>query len=237
MNPEKHYLPEDYAPNRARPEDEQMEPSEYWTRARLRHARSYQAGVYDLALSLLPNAPDACLIDVGCGPGAKLSRIGRKRPRARIVGIDRASTVEYCRGRHDFGEWIAADLNEPATASDLRGDIVVCADVIEHIQNPDRLLRFLRQVTKPQGRIVISTPERDLMHGTGCLNSPNPEHVHEWTHAEFVALVRSLNFEVQFSKHQLPMRAEPSLLFIDYLLARVRKRQALRSSQVHVLAP
>lgn len=237
MNNQTYCLPTDYTPNRARPEDEGTEPSEYWTHSRLRRARDYQAGVYDLAQALLPNGPDVCLIDVGCGPGVKLSRIARKRPATRIVGIDRTSAVTYCRAQHTFGEWVAADLNDPASVGDVRGDVVVCADVIEHLEHPDRLLQFLRQVTKPQGRIVISTPERELMHGPDCHTSPNPEHVREWTQSEFVAFVSSQGFAVQASQLQLPMRARPSVLFIDYLLARLREGRPLRTSQVHVLSP
>lgn len=237
MSEQTYNLPADYTPNRARPEDEDKEPSAYWTRSRLCRARDYQAGVYDLAHSLLPNDSDVCLIDVGCGPGEKLSRIARKRPGIRIVGIDRSSAVKYCRTRHAFGEWVAADLNEPASAGNVHGDVVVCADVIEHLERPDRPLSFLRQVTKPQGRIVISTPERDLMHGIGCRISPNPEHVREWTNSEFLAFVKSHQFNVHFSDLQLPMRARPSVLFVDYLLARLRKGQPWRTSQVHVLSP
>ncbi len=232
-----YYLPEGYAANPARPEDEATAASLYWTRSRLRHARDYQAGVYDLAQALLPDGSDVCLIDVGCGPGVKLSRIAQKRPAARIVGIDRSSTATYCREKHRFGEWVAADLNDPTSAGELRGDVVVCADVIEHLEHPERLLQFLRQVTKPQGCIVISTPERKLMHGPECRTSPNPEHVREWTKSEFQAFVQSQGFVVRSSAVQLPMRARPSALFVDYLLARLRKGRPLRTSQVHVLHP
>jgi 2-polyprenyl-3-methyl-5-hydroxy-6-metoxy-1,4-benzoquinol methylase len=37
-------------------------------------------------------------------------------------------------------------------------DCIVCADVLEHLKNPQRVLESCRQLLKPQGRILISVP-------------------------------------------------------------------------------
>jgi len=47
-------------------------------------------------------------------------------------------------------------------------DLIVVSEVLEHLEEPDRALRFLRLALKEGGRIFINVP----------LNSPSPDHIH-----------------------------------------------------------
>jgi SAM-dependent methyltransferase len=53
---------------------------------------------------------------------------------------------------------IAADLNEPLPFDDGAFDVVTCLEGIEHVLSPFRLIGELARVTRPGGRIVLSTP-------------------------------------------------------------------------------
>ncbi|MBK7697243.1 MAG: hypothetical protein IPJ39_00215 [Saprospiraceae bacterium] len=46
---------------------------------------------------------------------------------------------------------------------DISVDLVICSDVIEHIENPAEFIDFLNRNINFK-KIIISTPERDLMH-------------------------------------------------------------------------
>ena len=75
----------------------------------------------------------------------------------------------------------------------LRGELVICADVIEHLQNPDVIVEAIK---KSGAKIaVISTPDRSLIPG-GMSGPPrNPHHVREWTMKEFDSYLRQ-HFDV-----------------------------------------
>ncbi|MDH3609258.1 MAG: class I SAM-dependent methyltransferase, partial [Gammaproteobacteria bacterium] len=87
----------------------------------------------------------------------------------------------------DFPQWSFLPINLEHIESTQYGlfDCVVCSDVIEHLINPDSLLKLIHSITKPSSTIIISTPERDILRGPNCLKSPHKEHVREWNAAEF----------------------------------------------------
>jgi SAM-dependent methyltransferase len=113
-------------------------------------------------------------------------------------GLDQRSAVDYCRktiaAKH--AEFRVEDLESPASRFDAPFDVIVCADVIEHLAHPERLLRYAAALLADGGRLIVSTPERDVMHGRDVLVSPNPEHVREWNRAELGAFMRACGLRV-----------------------------------------
>lgn len=68
----------------------------------------------------------------------------------------------FHRDRH---EWMAFrelsypefDLCNPPPITDMY-DVVICEQVLEHVENPGRAVDTLRSITRPGGHVVISTP-------------------------------------------------------------------------------
>jgi SAM-dependent methyltransferase len=86
---------------------------------------------------------------------------------------------------------------DPPAAWSRRFDLIICADVIEHLVDPDVVLRWIRLFSKPTSRIVLSTPERDLRRGRRSLGPPeNLGHVREWNSREFCAYLDSRGFDI-----------------------------------------
>jgi len=61
------------------------------------------------------------------------------------------------------GEWphFDCDLNDPAFAwaSLSAFDLIICAEVIEHLHSPpERILRLLAGALRPGGRLILQTP-------------------------------------------------------------------------------
>ena len=136
------------------------------------------------------------IVDVGCGTAAKLAAL---HPRFEIVGIDHGPNIERCRERYGFGSWIEHDLESadalPLDPEVLRGSVIVCADVIEHLVEPERLLAALRGALDHAEAVVLSTPDRDLTWGPEHAGPPpNPCHVREWNRDELVALLHAAGF-------------------------------------------
>jgi SAM-dependent methyltransferase len=79
-----------------------------------------------------------------------------------------------------------ADLNgaiEHLPVPDGSFDIVLCTQVLEHVEDPAAAVRELHRVTAPGGRVLAST------HGV-MLYHPNPQDYWRWTHTGLEKLFR-----------------------------------------------
>jgi len=57
--------------------------------------------------------------------------------------------------------WISADLNEPLKLPECVFDVIVAAEVIEHLENPRALAREWFRLLKPHGNLILSTPNNE----------------------------------------------------------------------------
>jgi ubiquinone/menaquinone biosynthesis C-methylase UbiE len=121
---------------------------------------------------------------LGCGDGALTYMIWKQNPNSKITGtepepIGRNLAKEMFRKKH-----VPATFLESSTlVPDESHDIVICADVIEHVRDPDGLVAEISRVLKPNGRTVISTPVR-------LTEFPwDEEHVREFFPEEFRQLI------------------------------------------------
>lgn len=138
----------------------------------------YQREVYLAARDYARRSGALTIADVGCGSGFKLVQFLSEFD---VVGYDMPATVSFLRSTYPAFKWEIANFEvEPQ----LKRDVVICADVIEHVPNPDALLRYLKKLTKQ--RLFISTPDRVLVYGKDHDGPPrNRSHYREWNQAEF----------------------------------------------------
>jgi GT2 family glycosyltransferase/SAM-dependent methyltransferase len=128
-----------------------------------------------------PAVPGKEVLDAGCGVGygsLLLARAGARR----VVGIDAsAEAVEDARFRAGSGaEFVEGDIQDLPFAA-YSFDVVVCFEAIEHVDDGERALAELKRVLRPDGVLIISSPNR------GVYPPGNPHHVHEYTAAELRA--------------------------------------------------
>jgi hypothetical protein len=112
--------------------------------------------------------------------------------------LDIGSNLDYCRRRFDFGTWIEHDLEAdgplPLDTGLLARSVLVCADVIEHLHRPERLLEKLLRSGDVAAAVLVSTPDRKRM-ATPALGPPaNPGHVREWSRDELAVLLKASGF-------------------------------------------
>lgn len=156
----------------------------------------YQEDVYGYAASLVKRYGLRSVVDCGCGSGHKLANfIGPVC--SDITGLDQEVSIKSCSNKYPQHTWHVKDFEDSRVDIGRKYDLVLSIDVIEHLDNPDSLLAILKSLANPKGHIVISTPERDLVHGVGNPGPPtNPYHIREWNMREFRTYLQSSGFEV-----------------------------------------
>ncbi len=153
--------------------------------------------VYARAADVATQLGATRIIDLGAGAGGKLAALA---PDFEILGVDYGPNVEIARRAFPAATWREHDLDAagglPLTPEQLRGSVVVCANVIEHLLRPELLLEKLREILPSIEALVISTPNRDTTSGPEDFGPPaDPSRVREWNVEEFAALLEAWGFE------------------------------------------
>lgn len=163
---------------------------------------------------------DALLVlDVGCATGALGAALKRLLPAVSVIGIERdQSAASVARQRLD--EVLCLDLNG-LTRDQIPGhyDAIICADVIEHLLDPERLLRILADRVAPGGLLILSVPNvrhwsvlapllvEDLFTYTdeGLLDRT---HLHLFTRTELIRMLGRAGWRhVDLGAVEIPMPA------------------------------
>jgi 2-polyprenyl-3-methyl-5-hydroxy-6-metoxy-1,4-benzoquinol methylase len=204
------FLPEGYHENP--PATADADGAGYWAdpeETRARNRRRYQDPVYRLAARWVRRHRSRLVLDVGCGTGVNLvNRVGKVTDRT--VGVDQASAIAMAREQFPDRQWISGDLRAEELWADLRElgpDLLICADVIEHVTDPRELLARLHGLLGSSGALILSTPDRDRIEGAVPFGPPrNPRHVREWSFPEMQRLLDSTGFRITSARHVLPRR-------------------------------
>lgn len=129
----------------------------------------------------LTQLPDTTrtLLDIGCADGRFVYAAARRGIEAR--GIDHSERLIESGNRRYGGMRLSRmSVEELANAHD-RYDAVTLFEVIEHVEQPRRLLEEARSVLTENGVLVVSTPNRlGRPHPPGDLDRP-PHHLTRWS--------------------------------------------------------
>jgi len=145
----------------------------------------YQDKVYELFRKVINECEinEPTISDIGAGSGYKLEKWLPEFTGNRLIGYDLEPTVNILKKKYPNKNWLVSDFE----SNPKKVDLVICADVIEHVMNPDKLMQYILKMNPEH--LVISTPDRNLL--VQLLqrdnNGPpkNPYHVREWAFDEF----------------------------------------------------
>jgi 2-polyprenyl-3-methyl-5-hydroxy-6-metoxy-1,4-benzoquinol methylase len=147
-----------------------------------------QRRVYEYAARLASrDAQVRTVLDWGCGSGSKLVEFFQGYD---TLGVDVCYRLATLRQRFPSRRWEMVPV--PAEA-----DLILCIDVIEHVENPLTLLGHFRSGN--WRHLVIATPERELVARKKYRAQArrqqrrgppmNRWHAREWTDDEFAQLL------------------------------------------------
>ncbi|MEM0010911.1 MAG: class I SAM-dependent methyltransferase [Conexivisphaerales archaeon] len=97
------------------------------------------------------------VLDVGCATGYLAEELTEKGNEVYGIEVDSEAAME---AREYYKDVLVADVEslEELPYPEKFFDIVICADVLEHLRKPDRVLRMLKRYLKPEGLLIVSLP-------------------------------------------------------------------------------
>lgn len=133
------------------------------------------------------------ILDAGCGEGFAMREVVGDGP-AQVVGLDgSAGAVRVAQGLNPRHRFMAGDLYG-LPFPDRSFDLVLCMEVLEHLDAPERGLAELCRVSA--GWLLLSVPNEPLFRGANFLRGKNvralgndPGHVNHWSARRFVRFV------------------------------------------------
>jgi len=135
-----------------------------------------------------------CILDVGCGEGYVLEYLRGRVPHIFLCGVDwDRGALELARAANGDIPYHCGDaLNLPF--ADGSFDLVMCLEVLEHLESPWLALDELRRVSRRD--LLVSVPNQPLFSLANLLRGKNwpawgedPEHVQHWRGKSFVSLI------------------------------------------------
>jgi SAM-dependent methyltransferase len=131
------------------------------------------------------------VLDVGCGTGSNVLRLGRF---GRVVGLDPSGdALSYCRDRLAGRGALTGGVMSSLPFGAASFDLVTAFDVLEHDADPDACVREVRRVLKPGGWFFASVPAYRFMWGD---HDRVAHHFRRYHRAEVGRLIANAGFEV-----------------------------------------
>lgn len=144
---------------------------------------------YEFAVRMLGPTPQRVL-DVACGVGYGTQLLAQAGHPSTGLDID-ADAITYARLHydHDLARYVLADMNDMPQHVVLGHDVALAFECIEHVKEPERMLRKLRECGVK--RLIASVPNEDEFRYTGNILF----HERHYTRKEFAELLESCGWK------------------------------------------
>ncbi len=148
------------------------------------------------------------ILDVGAGEGFTLEMFRENHIGERLEGIEYMDeALKFAKRLHPQVKIKKGNIYElPYAANSF--DLVICNEVLEHLDDPKKALNELKRVAKKY--LILSVPNEPLFTIQRILRGKNvwklgahPEHIQHWTSGAFEKFVASV-LTVKDAKTPLP---------------------------------
>jgi len=179
--------------------------------------------------------PPSRVLDVGCGAGFTAKLIRERFPSASVYGVEMeaalaAQACEHC--TQVFEGSVEDEDVKTSIANNGPFDLIICADVLEHLIDPATALSNLTSIMTADGYIITSLP--NVRHISTFWNlgikgrwPQNDRGIHDATHLHFYArrdiilLCQSAGLELRREKRNMRLLESgawtmPAAKLLDY---------------------
>ncbi len=171
------------------------------------------ARYYDRLLEpVLKRLHEGRALDIGCGYGFLTRRLAS---RFRTTGLDvSVAAIARCRATVPGAEFLVHEVEQPFPVPDGSFDLATLTDVIEHVMDPERLIRNARRALAPGGVLYVTTPNLNGVRRWLYADADRREHhVSLMSRAALVGLLERCGFRVEeswtyMSAYLLPGRSQ-----------------------------
>jgi 2-polyprenyl-3-methyl-5-hydroxy-6-metoxy-1,4-benzoquinol methylase len=119
--------------------------------------------------------------DVGCGAGHLLRALADRTTGVRFAGVDFSeNAIRRARSVLPDARWLVGDIYAPPL-EEGSFDLVLCTEVLEHLERPREALDALVRLCSPDGRVVITIPDGALDGWEG--------HVNFWSESDLASFI------------------------------------------------
>jgi len=127
------------------------------------------------------------ILDLGCGTGFNYTYVKNKLGSGKVLGVDISeASVAYARRENPTGSFMQGDVcSENLDCGTESWDTVLCCEVIEHVNRPERLLETIHRHLRTTGVAFISTPNRPVFSLDVEPSPVNHTHLKEYNLQEF----------------------------------------------------
>ncbi len=157
---------------------------------------------------------ESVVLDCACGSGYGSALLAKAAKQ--VTGVDiSGQAIEYCRRTYTSPNLtFQTGTAEKLEFNDASLDCVCSIETIEHIPNPDNLIREASRVLKPGGIFLVSTPNRVNSRLASGEKPKNPFHLFEWSLAEFDTHLRGGFSQIQYFAQRVRSRNKFSWKYI-----------------------
>lgn len=122
------------------------------------------------------------IVELGCGGNKTVEN---------SIGIDRVAKGEIIKsvGAISVADLIH-DVSEPLPLKSESVDTLIARHVLEHLQDPIKVVLQWAKCVKIGGRVIIAVPDQDQINGIPM----NPEHLHSYTEESLLTLMEKCGF-------------------------------------------
>lgn len=162
---------------------------------------------YDVVIREIQSIQPRTILDAGCGEGFTLEKLREHNVGEELEGVDLAHAVNLGRQMYPHLTLKVGSIYALPYADDSF-DVVICSEVLEHLEYPEKALHELRRVTKRY--CVITVPHEPFFRLANFLRGKNIsrwgndiEHIQHWSRRGITRLVKKY-FTVRKVKTSFP---------------------------------
>jgi SAM-dependent methyltransferase len=166
----------------------------------------FYAGIFKLLQPFLKNKTgrqipdfieDGVLLEIGCGRGEYLAKMRNLGWNVRGVDVSQEA-IDFARSHYQLEVCVAGADHLPY--DDAFFDIVFLKHVLEHLREPIAAMQEIRRVLKPNGRILITTPNTNSLgnkfFGRRWVAYDPPRHLMIYNKKSLAHLFNASGFEL-----------------------------------------